>query len=131
MVDRTNNVPHTNGDYGSKGLDTAKLLVGCPLVSCKTLSANLLAEDMENGEEVLGDIVNVGVAVGQRDCLQVDFVGSHGMENGQGVINAGIAVNDARASHGGVCSHGWRVGLYSIRGRQGGRREKVVRKKEE
>lgn len=55
---------------------------------------------MENGEEVLCDVFPGGVAVAEGDRLEIDLGRAHSMQNRQGVIDAGIAVEDARA---GLC----------------------------
>jgi hypothetical protein len=62
--DSSKECSHTHGDNGAKGLDASKSLNISTVVGSKTFRAYFLSEDMKDGKEVFGDIVNVGVAVG-------------------------------------------------------------------
>lgn len=60
-------------------------------------SVDFLAENVKDCEEVLCHIVSVCVSVGEGDCDRVDLGRAHGMEDGEGVVDARVTVDDAAA----------------------------------
>ena len=76
-------------------------------------SVDFLAEDVQDSEEVFRHVVAVCVSVGEGDCDDVDLGRAHGMEDGEGVVDARVTVDDAAARfrH---CVLRWRVFWWSV-----------------